>query len=128
MTNTETRPVAPEWLVPGAEVVVIHGRYQDETVIPTTVARVYKRYFTVAHESFAGGRFSLDRQERRGTGTWAMTTQVLQRGSPEATRYVEASRKRRLLRVAKDACVEWHRNPVRAARVAAIRALEAVED
>src|ERR1700755_2658625 len=99
-------PVAPDWIIPGAEVLVVRG-YRDESVIRTRVAKVRKRYFTVDHRAFADLRFSLDRQGRSRGGVWSSTTRVIPLDSDEARGLLETGRRRQLANRAREACDRW---------------------
>jgi hypothetical protein len=127
MVTTRPAPVAPEWLVPGVEVLVVRGHW-DERVTKTTVAKVHKRYFTVDYRMFADCRFSLDRQEHRGPGMWGVTRKVIPLDGDEARSLIDADRRRRLEDQARKACEQWIVSRKRDDRLAAVAALQAVED
>jgi hypothetical protein len=125
--TTNPAPVAPSWLVPGVEVLVIRG-HREDSVTWTRVARIRGWYFTVEHPSCEDLRFSLDSQEHRSRYMWGSSIRAIQFDSDEARKLWEADRRHRLISCARDACVTWTRYQNRDNRLAAIEALEAVED
>jgi hypothetical protein len=121
-------PVAPEWLVPGVNVLVVRGHSHSQSITRTTVEKVYKRYFTVDYRAFADLRFNLDRQEHHSPGMFSSSTRVVRVASDEGRKLLEVARRARLLAFARDACDQWQRTLTRESRLAAISALKAVED
>lgn len=122
-TNTEV----PGWIAPGTPVLVVAGRDGDD-VTNTVIARVLKRYFLVAAPHYATAQFSLDRQVHRTKGSWTTDPVVIPLDSDRARKLLEVQRRQRLIRRARDLCVEWQRKQTRETRLAAIAALQAVED
>lgn len=114
----------PEWLVPGAEVVVVHGHY-GENVNTTTINTIAKRSFTV---SGSDRRFSIDRQEHRPRDVWSSTWHVYPVESDEGQEFLAAKHQRRIEREARNACDRWMRNRTRENRLAAIAALQAIDE
>lgn len=127
--TTRPAPEKPDWLVPGVAVLVVRG-WKDDSVVRTTVSKVHKRYFTVDSMSFDGLRFSLDRQQYQSPGAFSSPTRVIPIDSDEAKKLLESARKSRLVRQASHACEQWMKNRTgaRGLRLAAIAALQAVED
>lgn len=122
-TETET----PAWVVPGTPVLVIAGRDGMHLTV-TSIAKVHKRYFTVDHYIYTDKRFSLDRQEARAGDIWTTNPVVVPVGSPRGREVLAEKRRRVLVRHAETACTKWQRDPTRDNRLAAIAALQAVED
>lgn len=119
--------VAPEWVVNGEPVLVVSG-YRDEQITITSVARVYKRYFTVADHPYARSRFDLHRQTRQGDSGWGSGARVVPVNSPDGQRLFTAARRRELVNAADNATQRWERYRTTETRLAAIAALRAVED
>ncbi len=120
-------PTAPSWVTPGAPVLVIRG-YRAPTITETTINKVHKRYFTVDLRWANDLRFPLDTQTHRTAGTWSCETRVILLDSDEARTMLETQRRRDLVNTALEACDQWRRNRSQDNRVAAIVALQSVED
>jgi hypothetical protein len=128
MTTTPA-PERPDWIVPGADVLVVKG-FREQTIARTKIAKVYKRYFTVELNWCATDRFDLERQEHRSPGMWTSDVHVYPIDSDKARELIDQARRRRLVSKAREACDRWSRATagVRELRLAAIAALQAVED
>lgn len=78
----------PEWIEPGAEVVVIHGRHQQPSPV-LKIDRVGKRDIVLT----SGDRFSLGRLSpngehvtKRGEGAWSPSSALFPAGHPRVAR------------------------------------------
>jgi hypothetical protein len=107
---------APEWLVPGAPVVVYNrgGTSTPGNPTKTKVNKVATKSFTVEGST---ERFQIRRSRV-----------VAPLDSDEARHELSEARKRKLARLAQHACEQWMRSPGEGNRIAAIEALQAVED
>lgn len=121
-------PTAPEWLVPGAPVVLYSegGTSSSRGVQTSRVVKVAKQSFTV--ESEPHRRFRIDTCSSRGPGTWDATRYVVPLDSDRARTELEGARRRLLASKARNAVDEWLSKRTRTTRLAAIAALQAVED
>lgn len=119
-----------EWIKPGAEIVVYQSRDgQASDPVKTTVKTRAKKSFTVEGVE---DRFNLDRMETtpRGGGVWSSATRwvALYPGSEYARTLFERDRKRQVVFRAQVAVKTWQKNPNRETRLAAIEALQKIED
>lgn len=122
--TTRPAPVAPDWLVPGAKVVVHSSYGGTQRASRAEVAKVAVHSFTVTGSPI---RFRIDDQKHYDDTTRRLT-QVVPEDSPEGQKLLAASRRRMKTKRARDACQEWAREGTRETRLAAIAALQAVED
>lgn len=116
-----------DWITPGAEVLVYTDAMPgySRNVRFSTIAKVAKKSFTVEGENV---RFSMDQQEHRPRSSWtASTRRVVPRDSDKAHAEVSAARARGLTLKARAAVEKWERRRTRENRLAAIAALQAVE-
>lgn len=118
---------APDWIAPGTPALVIAGRERC-LVTEVSIAKVYKRYFTVSGPPYSDKRFRLDRQTTPSGDSWTPDPVVVPLGSPRAERALAAARRRAMVADAVSACDAWMRSKTRTNRLAAIHALQAVED
>lgn len=122
-------PQRPEWLVPGAEVVVrTSSSYGGRTdVRETTIKTVATHSFTINGST---DRYRVATQDHHGSGNYGSFSQVFPLDSSEARRWLATDRRAKLLAAARDACSLCARGGVteRKHRQAAIAALQAIED
>lgn len=117
-----------DWIKPGAEIVVYSRGYSgDSHPRRTTVKTRATRSFTVEG---IPDRFRLDTMETKTTGTWtsARSWVAIAPDSVKAVAMFEAQRKQSLVFGAQVAMDKWERDRTRENRLAAIAALQAVED
>ncbi len=121
-TTTDT-----SWIKPGAEVVV----YSLGTATAHPVAR-RDRIARVATKSFTtetGDRYQITRAHRRvGDAAWGYTEYVVPVDSETGQAELAKQGARDLMDAAQAAVYQWQRYRTREARLAAIAALQAVED
>lgn len=133
MTDVHSRP---DWLVPGAEVVVFTiGGKGVGLGVPDAKATTIT---TIAAQSFcivgSTDRFKIRTQEhyQRGDGGWSGhfggTRRVVPLDSDEGRRELDKFRRMRLERSAHVTCETWIRKRNVENRLAAIAALQAVDD
>lgn len=120
-----------DWIAPGAEVLIYSRAARDVGLLcprHTTIAKVAKASFTVSLEDEP--RIKFDTQESaRQVDTWhGYYRRVVPLGSNEARLVTDRYNRHVRLQAAKSAVDKWQRNPTRESRLAAIVALEAVED
>lgn len=124
-----TDVVRPEWLVPGAEVVVFTaGSPIPRNAKRTTIHRVAAQSFTVDGSDV---RFKLTTQEyHQRSGAWGFgwTRRVVPANSIEGRRELAVESEYRLECAARDACETWTRERTRENRLAAIAALQAIDE
>lgn len=128
-TTTATKIAAPDWLVPGAEVVVYSfgGVTTSSNVKTTTIAKVNKTTFRVADPGEPA--FRLSTCSVRQGGSWSSwIRQVVPADSETARAELAAERRRTQLMDARHAVDAWSQQLNRETRLAAIAALQAVED
>lgn len=125
-------PERPAWLVPGAEVVVkTTGGYGMRTeVTRTTIKNVSTQFFTLNDRDGMVNRFRVGTQDHHETGSGAWWSKVLPLDSSEARKWLDADRRAKLIAAAMEACEVCARGgiTVRDYRIAAIKALQAIED
>lgn len=123
MPRTETRP---EWLVPGAKVVLYStgGASTPRNVVITTITKVATKSFTV--ENSTEPRFRIDTLSCRQGGTWGWTRHVVPADSDEGRAEIAAEQRRRKVLKAEWLCEAWIRLPDEEGRLAAIAALQAL--
>jgi hypothetical protein len=121
-----TEPTAPEWLLPGAEVIVWHNYASRDIVevVTSKIETVGKRYFSVAGRP---ERFSI-RTLSHGGRDYGITRHVLPKDSDEGRRILKRAAQLRTVRYAEGKVKEWLRLPTPSSRKAAIAALQAVDD
>ena len=114
-----------DWVTPGVHVLV-YSRRADHvfSVHRTMVARVNKATFTVARETEP--RFHLNSGNAQGGSAWDSPRRVVLWGSDEAESVLAALNIQRVAQAARNAAEVWIKNPTRANRLVAIRALEAI--
>lgn len=116
-----------DWIRPGTKVVVYTygGVSRSESPSVTVIVKVATKSFTVEGDSL---RYSINRQESpRQGGTWGWTRKVTPLESDEARGVLERARHERLMSRARAAVDAWDRQRTRENRLAAIVALQAVE-
>lgn len=124
--TTRPAPVVPDWLAPSAKVVVhASSGYGGDYVRRTTIAKVATHSFTVAGSTMRFRISTLDHHEPGWSGRW---TRVHPEDSDLGRRLLAEERVRRLVVTARVACEEWIRTQDGKTRLAAIAALQAVED
>lgn len=122
MNTTDT-----DWITPGAEIVV-YSRRSDGSSHPrkTTVKTRAKQSFTVEG---IGDRFKLDTLETKPTDGWTRRRWVVVHPDSEQARSLfDAARKADLQFKARTTVEAWQKDRTRENRLAAIEALQAVED
>lgn len=120
----------PMWLTPGEPVVVIHthfsgGRRHIRNVESVRIHRVATKSFTVTGSSY---RFRIDNQRYNLGGFNRSILTVLPADSAEARLADQTVNNRDRFVVARTAFESWTRDRTRTNRLAAIAALEAVQD
>lgn len=122
MTETQR----PDWLKPGAEVVIWTDDYGYRVlhVKRTKVAMVAQKSFTVEGTS---DRFDVQRMATKGGGAWDRERHVAAVDSEKAKAVLEESRQQQLTHRAWAAVDQWNKKRTRENRLAAIAALQAVE-
>jgi hypothetical protein len=123
--TTKPAPTAPDWLVPGAKVLIQTFGNHTEHIKISSVNKIAAQSFTV--DGFPH-RFKIATQIYNAPGTWGGHSRVIPVDSDEARKLIGIARKSRLDRIARNACDNWIRLRTHEARVAAITALLAVED
>jgi hypothetical protein len=127
--GTRPAPQKPEWLAPGAEVVVkTTGGYGMNTqVTQTTVKTVSTHFFTVEGMP---NRFRVATQDHHETGHGSRYSHVFRLDTDEARRWLDASRRAKLIAAAREACYVCSRDGVKdlGNRLTAIAALQAIKD
>lgn len=123
MSKQQT-PTTPEWLTPGAEVVVYNDG-PSPAVRVTTVLKVAKLTFTVKGEDT---RFRVSRQDARQGGTWGWIRRCVPVGSDKAAQILDQHRRNKLMTRARAACDDWLRLLDPENLDAAIAALQALKD
>jgi hypothetical protein len=124
----EGEVTAPPWVEVGAKVVLysIGGGNQPRDVKVTTIKSVATKSFAVNAKNEP--RFNLASCKTYVGGPWGHTRCVVAYDSDTGRRELEAARKRRLVYEASVAVGAWRRDGTRENRLAAIAALQAVED
>lgn len=123
-----------DWIKPGAQVVIWRDRHGGRAILgATTVKRVATRSFTVDdfnNHNTDEWRFSLDTWSTKDFGsTWHRYRLVASHPEdPFLDVLREKERKTHLGRVALVAAEDWVKDRTRENRLAAIAALQAVED
>lgn len=122
MTETER----PDWLKPGAEVVIWTDDYGRRAigVTRTKVAKVAQKSFTVEATT---ERFDIRSMASKGVGAWDRGRFVAPAGSEKAKAVLEEVRHQQLTSRARTAVDTWNKQRTRWSRLAAIAALQAVE-
>ncbi|MEV8610249.1 hypothetical protein AB0383_20380 [Amycolatopsis sp. NPDC051373] len=123
--TTET----PDWIKPGTPVVVYVESHRNEDPQPrtTTIAKVAKLSFTV--EGFTNARFKIADQRSRQGSTWSFWHYVaVPADSDEASKVKQTTARLKTGYRARDAVDAWRRDRTRENRLAAIAALQAVEE
>lgn len=127
MTTGEA-PARPEWLAPGAEVVLwTVGRSGPEQVRVDVVHRVAAKSFQVCHPSEP----RINIATLTGViseGAWSRSRHVAPAGSDKAREVLRADRVRELTSAADRAYDAWRRSRTTEARRVLIEALQAIED
>ena len=122
MTETQR----PDWLKPGAEVVIWTDDYGRRVLNVThaKVAKVAQKSFTVEGTS---DRFDVQRMTAKGGGAWDRARHVAPVDSEKAKAVLEESRQQQLTYRASAAVDQWNKKRTRENRLAAVTALQAVE-
>lgn len=117
-----------DWIVPGAAVVLYSSGGPSRNYNPThsRIKKVATKSFSV--EDDREPRFDLRSQTARQGGSWGWTRHCVPADSPEAAKVLAAVDRGRKANRARGAVDEWIRVRSRDARLAAIAALEAVQD
>lgn len=117
-----------DWIVAGAEVFVysVGGMSGLTNSRRTRIKKVATKSFSV--EADNEPRFSVDRQEAREGGEWGWTRRVVPIDSATAREVLAQEHTLRVLNRARNAVDTWRRSVNRTNRLAAITALQAVED
>lgn len=121
-----TEAQRPDWLKPGAEVVVWTDGYGRRVLHVTraTVAKVAQKSFTVEGVT---DRFDIRTMTAKGGGAWDRGRSVAPADSDQAKAVLESARHQRLTYKARAAVEAWEKKRTRETRLAAIAALQAVE-
>lgn len=127
--NTTDLPAKPDWLTPGAKVIVHRTSTGTSRIKVTTIAKIATKSFTVADSP---ARYRLSTLDRHETGTWGAWERIIPLDSDEGRELLDRERRRRLVVQARNACDRWMvaraKGSNRELRLAAIAALQAVED
>lgn len=115
------------WIQPGVEVVVYNNSRLNPTARRDRVAKVATKSFTT-EKGHKGERFPLDRPERRIGGTWGHQEYVVAADSATGRAELAKQAARNRMQRARNAVAGWERNRTRENRLAAIAALQAVDD
>lgn len=115
--------MSTDWITPGAEVVT-YSTGSNRDVRRQAIEKVAKRSFTVTD----GSRFPIDSLQRHEGGTWGRSVHVVPADSETALEELAGAVRRRLMDDASRAVDEWVRNRTRENRLAAIVALQAIDD
>jgi hypothetical protein len=116
-----------DWIKPGEKVVTYTygGVSRSENPSVTLIAKVAAKSFTLENDSL---RYSIDRQESpRQGGTWGWTRKVVPFDSDKAREVLEREKHERRMSRARATVDAWERMRTRENRLAAIAALQAVE-
>ncbi len=125
MTARET-PTPPEWLVPGADVLCFSSVRNHHPVI-TTVAKVATQSFTVTAEGEP--RFRINRCQARTGSDWnASWRRVIPLDSDHARAILASHEGKSRENRARAAVDDWVRKRNRDTRLAAIAALQAIDN
>jgi hypothetical protein len=117
-----------DWIKPGADIVVYSRGYSGDRVPRTMTVK------TRAAQSFTvegiPSRFKLDTLKTKQTSSWSSTHSwvATHPDSAKARELFDAERKAHLVYLARTATEKWERDTTRANRLAAIVALQKVED
>lgn len=117
----------PEWLIPGAKVIVHRTGTYASHIKTTSIAKIETKSFTVEGSPF---RYQIRTLDRHEPGAWGAREQVIPVDSDEARKLLSDDHRRKLVRKAQSACDRYRCLSVdnREIRLAAIAALQAVED
>lgn len=126
--NVKALPDVPDWLVPGAEVVLYStgGAGVPRDVRRDTIAKVTKHSFTVTGEHEP--RFRIDRCSADQGGTWGWTRHVVPAGSDVARAELAGARHRRLIAKADMAYDAWRHSRDKRSLAALISVLQAIDE
>jgi hypothetical protein len=118
----------PDWVQPDAEVLLYTvDQYGSRHLVKTTIKRVNTGSFTVSAQQEP--RFRLPQCRADTDDSWHRWTRYcVPFDSDAARRELDALRKRKLVVAARYAVEVWLKNKTRDNRLAAIAALQAVED
>lgn len=122
-------PAVPDWIYPGAPVVVYVDSLRRDSPEPqdTTVEKVAKLSFTI--KSHPSDRFKIaDQRSRQGDGWHVWWFVVVPADSEEAAEVKATDERFRRVYKAHVAVEDWQRDRTRGNRLAAIAALQEVED
>lgn len=122
MTETQR----PDWLKPGAEVLIWSDDYGRDVrgVTTTTVTKVWAKTFLVDDHA---DKFEIEGLKSRPKGTWARPTLCAPVDSDRARTVLEKLRHQNLMWDARMAVEAWGKQRTRENRLAAIAALQAIE-
>lgn len=122
MTETQR----PNWLKPGAEVVIWSDDYGRVVrgVTTTTVTKVWPKTFAVEDHA---DKFEITGMRSKPKGTWARPTFCAPVDSDEARAVMAKLRHQNLMWDARRTVDAWNKQRTRENRLAAIAALQAVE-
>lgn len=117
-----------DWIVAGAEVLVysVGGRSGKTSPRRTRIKKVATKSFSV--EADSEPRFNLAHQEAREGGEWGWTRRVVPIDSASAREVLAQEHSSRVLNRARNAVDMWRSSVNRTNRLAAIAALQEVED
>lgn len=112
----------PDWLVAGAEVVVVLGYSRYERVMQTRIKKVSTQRFTVHG---APNQFRISDQKHSG-GDYGPPSRVYPLDSDAARYALAGARRRKLENIASHACATWGREKTEQSRQAVIDAFQAL--
>ncbi len=123
-------PDRPAWLISGEDVLCynVGGTTTNTNSRATRIARVASQSFTVAAEQEPRFRIGNRYCEVRQGGTWGWTRRVVPLDSVEAGEVLTAEDAQRRENRARAAVDDWVRKRNREARLAAIAALQAIDN
>lgn len=113
----------PEWLIDGAEVVVVRYGSRTETAVKTRIKKVSTKSFTIEDTQ---NRFRNDTQIHHEPGTWSGYSKVFPRGSTEADEALRRKERGQLENKVDALYLLWQRNHAELTRMALIEALQAL--
>ncbi len=121
-TTTDT-----SWIVPGAEVVVFSNDHRYPRARRDRIEKIAKKSFTV-EDGQPGERYQLKDACRRTGGAFGYTEEVVPADSEAGQTALTDPIRRNKVGRARNAVTAWERDRTRENRLAAIAALQAVED
>jgi hypothetical protein len=124
---TRPAPEKPDWLIPGADVIACVMGSSADRISRHRIAKVSVHSFTLEGSTT---RFRVATQDYREPGSWGRRTRIVPVDSEEGRQLLAGAQRSNVRSRAIKACEEWtrHNTGTRELRLAAITALQAVED